>query len=99
MNAKLSILFYAKRGKSKVVGLLPIFIRITLDGSRIEFSTKPYSERASNKSLYIWEDEFLKEINHITSIYFIQKTRLKLTFHNFLYSTHSVVKIQFYEVN
>ena len=49
MNTKLSILFFVKRTKTNVDGLLPIFIRVTLDGARIEFSTKRFttSERWS----------------------------------------------------
>lgn len=43
MNAKLSILFYAKRARSTNDGLYPIHIRVTVDGERIEFSTKRYT--------------------------------------------------------
>ena len=43
MNTKLSILFFVKRTKSNVDGLLPIFIRVTLNGARIEFSTKRFT--------------------------------------------------------
>jgi site-specific recombinase XerD len=40
MNTKLSVLFFVKRTKTNVDGLLPIFIRVTVNGARIEFSTK-----------------------------------------------------------
>ncbi len=43
MNTKLSILFFVKRTKTNVNGLLPIFIRITVNGERIEFSTKRFT--------------------------------------------------------
>lgn len=43
MNEKLSILFFVKRTKHNVDGLLTIFIRVTENGERIEFSTKPYT--------------------------------------------------------
>ena len=43
MNTKLSILFYAKRAKTTSDGLLPIYLRVTVDGERIEFSTKRYT--------------------------------------------------------
>lgn len=43
MNAKLSILFYAKRAKTTTDGLVPIYIRVTVDGERIEFSTRRYT--------------------------------------------------------
>ena len=40
MNTKLSVQFFVKRTKTNVDGLLPIFIRVTVNGERIEFSTK-----------------------------------------------------------
>ncbi|MBB3186402.1 Arm DNA-binding domain-containing protein [Microbacter margulisiae] len=43
MNAKLSILFYAKRAKTTTEGLIPIYLRVTVDGERIELSTKRYT--------------------------------------------------------
>lgn len=43
MNAKLSILFYAKRAKTTTEGLIPIYLRVTIDGERIELSTKRYT--------------------------------------------------------
>jgi site-specific recombinase XerD len=43
MNTKLSVLFFVKRTKTNVNGLLPIFIRITVNGERIEFSTKRFT--------------------------------------------------------
>jgi|SRR5690554_541561 len=43
MNKKLSILFYAKRAKTTKDGLIPIYMRVTVDGERIEFTTKRYT--------------------------------------------------------
>jgi site-specific recombinase XerD len=43
MNTKLSILFYAKRAKTNTDGLIPIYLRVTVDGERIELSTKRFS--------------------------------------------------------
>jgi len=43
MNTKLSILFFVKRTKVNSDGLLPIFIRFTINGERIEFSTKRFT--------------------------------------------------------
>ncbi len=42
MNTKLSVLFFVKRTKTNANGLLPIFIRVTVNGERIEFSTKRF---------------------------------------------------------
>ena len=44
MQTKMSILFYAKRAKTTTVGLVPIYLRITIDGQRLEISTKRYIE-------------------------------------------------------
>ena len=43
MNTKLSIPFFVKRTKTNVNGLLPIFIRVTVNGERIEFTTKRFT--------------------------------------------------------
>ncbi|MDD4426972.1 MAG: site-specific integrase [Paludibacter sp.] len=43
MNTKLSILFYVKRAKSNSNGLSVIYLRVTIDGNRIEFSTKRFT--------------------------------------------------------
>lgn len=40
MNTKLSILFYIKRAKSNSDGKSPIYLRITVNGRRTEFSVK-----------------------------------------------------------
>lgn len=44
MKAKVSILFYAKRAKTNVNGLVPIYSRITVDGKRIELTTGRFVE-------------------------------------------------------
>ena len=44
MQTKISILFLLKRTKSKTEGLAPIYLRVTIDGKRIEVSTKRYVE-------------------------------------------------------
>ena len=40
MKTKVSILFYAKRAKASVNGLVPIYTRITINGKRIELIFK-----------------------------------------------------------
>ncbi len=42
MKAKISILFYAKTCKSTKNSLTPIYLRITINGVRIELSTSKY---------------------------------------------------------
>ena len=44
MKTKVSILFYAKRAKASVNGLVPIYTRITINGQRIELSTNRFVE-------------------------------------------------------
>ena len=39
MNAKVSVLFYAKKSKTKSNLRVPIYLRITVNGKRAEFST------------------------------------------------------------
>lgn len=46
MKHKMSILFYAKSSKSTKNGLVPIYLRITIDGKRIELSTSKFIEQA-----------------------------------------------------
>lgn len=46
MKHKMSILFYAKSAKATKNGLLPIYLRITINGIRIELSTSRYVEKS-----------------------------------------------------
>lgn len=45
MKHKMSILFYAKSAKVAKNGLLPIYLRITINGTRIELSTSRFVEK------------------------------------------------------
>ncbi len=42
MDTKLSILFYGKTSKTTNEDLLPIYLRVTIDGKRFEISTQRY---------------------------------------------------------
>ncbi|WP_153796801.1 phage integrase SAM-like domain and Arm DNA-binding domain-containing protein [Foetidibacter luteolus] len=42
METKLSVLFYSKTSKTTTDGLVPIYLRVTIDGSRFEQSTQRY---------------------------------------------------------
>jgi len=44
MSTTLSILFYAKKAKATTDGLIPIYLRVTINGQRFEVSTKRYVE-------------------------------------------------------
>ena len=51
MNTKLSILFYIKRAKTTSQGKSPIYLRVTVDSRRTEFSIKRFVET------YKWSSE------------------------------------------
>lgn len=42
MKTKITLHFYAKSTKANAAGLLPIYVRLTVDGKRMEFSTKKF---------------------------------------------------------
>ena len=44
MNSKVTLHFYAKSTKANGKGLLPIYVRLTIDGKRFEYSTKKFIE-------------------------------------------------------
>ncbi len=44
MKTKVSTLFYAKKAKTAANGLIPIYMRITINGKRIELSTNRFIE-------------------------------------------------------
>ncbi|CAM3284866.1 Arm DNA-binding domain-containing protein [Flavobacterium longum] len=46
MKHKLSMLFYTKSSKATKKGTVPIYLRITINGVRIEISTSKYIELA-----------------------------------------------------
>lgn len=40
MKVKTTLHFYAKSTRSNAAGLFPIYVRLTVDGKRLEYSTK-----------------------------------------------------------
>jgi site-specific recombinase XerD len=42
MNDTINVLFFAKKSKTTTEGLVPIYLRVTINGSRFEISTKRY---------------------------------------------------------
>lgn len=46
MKHKMAILFFVKSSKANKKGLIPIYLRITIDGVRIEISTSRYIEKS-----------------------------------------------------
>lgn len=54
MKTKITLHFYAKKTKANVAGLLPIYIRLTVDGERLEFSSKKFIEKSK------WSDDLSK---------------------------------------
>ena len=54
MKTKITLHFYAKSTKANAYGLLPIYVRLTVDGKRLEFSTKKFVEKPK------WSNELSK---------------------------------------
>ncbi len=54
MKTKITLHFYAKKTKANVAGLLPIYIRLTVDGERLEYSSKKFIEKSK------WSDDLSK---------------------------------------
>ncbi|MCO6175889.1 site-specific integrase [Flavobacterium sp. NRK F10] len=54
MKTKITLHFYAKNTKANANGLLPIYVRLTVDGKRLEFSTKKFVEKSK------WSNELSK---------------------------------------
>lgn len=54
MKTKITLHFYAKSTKANSLGLLPIYVRLTVDGKRLEFSTKKFIEKSK------WSNELSK---------------------------------------
>lgn len=54
MKTKITLHFYAKKTKANVAGLVPIYIRLTVDGERLEFSSKKFIEKSK------WSDDLSK---------------------------------------
>ena len=68
--------FYAKSTKANAAGLLPIYVRLTVDGKRLEFSTKKFVENSK------WSSELSKmkgtteEARSINSYLDLMKTKV-----------------------
>ena len=54
MKAKITLHIYAKTSKANATGQLPIYIRLTVDGQRLEFSSKKFIEKSK------WSPELSK---------------------------------------
>jgi len=44
MKAKTTLHFYAKSTKANAKGLFPIYVRLTVEGKRFEYSSKKFIE-------------------------------------------------------
>jgi hypothetical protein len=54
MKTKITLHFYAKSTKANAAGLLPIYVRLTVNGNRMEFSTKKFIDSSK------WSPEMSK---------------------------------------
>jgi site-specific recombinase XerD len=68
MKVKTTLHFYAKSTKSNSVGLFPVYVRLTVDGKRLEYSTKKFIDPAkwsSSTSRMKGNSEEARSINSI----------------------------------
>ncbi|EKT3956898.1 site-specific integrase [Flavobacterium psychrophilum] len=76
MKTKITLYFYAKSTKGNAAGQLPIYVRLTVDGKRLEFSTKKFVETSK------WSSELSKmkgtteEARSINSYLDLMKTKV-----------------------
>ena len=76
MKTKITLHFYAKSTKANATGQLPIYVRLTVDGKRLEFSTKKFVETSK------WSSELSKmkgnseEARSINSYLDLMKTKV-----------------------
>ena len=68
MNVKTTLHFFTKSTKANSVGLFPIYVRLTIDGKRIEYSTKKFidpSKWSSELSRMKGNSEEARSINSL----------------------------------
>jgi len=68
MKVKTTLHFYAKSTKSNSLGLFPIYVRLTVDGKRLEYSTKKFidpTKWSSSTSRMKGNSEEARSINSI----------------------------------
>ena len=68
MNVKTTLHFYAKSTKANSDGLFPIYVRLTVDGKRLEYSTKKFidqSKWSSESSRMKGNSEEARSINRL----------------------------------
>lgn len=68
MNVKTTLHFYAKSTKANSDGLFPIYVRLTVDGKRLEYSTKKFidqSKWSSESSRMKGNSEEARSINSL----------------------------------
>ncbi len=58
MKAKITLHFYPRESKTNATGQMPIYIRLTVDGERMEFSSKKYIHKSK------WSPDQLKMKGH-----------------------------------
>lgn len=58
MKTKITLHFYAKSTKSSTDGKLPIYVRLTINGERMEFSSKKFIDKSK------WSSELAKMKGH-----------------------------------
>jgi hypothetical protein len=50
MSQSFKVIFYLKKGKGRREGVLPVYVRLTVDGKRIEWSVQQSCEKLNGIS-------------------------------------------------
>jgi hypothetical protein len=79
MNTTLSVLFYARKSKMNALGETPIYMRVTIDGERLDIGTKRFihpDQWSAEAGIAKGKTEAVREINS-----FLDSLKMKAYFH------------------
>jgi site-specific recombinase XerD len=76
MKTKITLHFYAKSTKANAAGQLPIYVRLTVDGKRLEFSTKKFVENSKWSSVLSKMKGTTEEARSINSYLDLMKAKV-----------------------
>lgn len=79
MSTTLSVLFYARKSKLNALGETPIYMRVTIDGQRLDIGTKRFihpDQWSGEAGIAKGKTEAVREINS-----FLDSLKMKAYFH------------------
>jgi len=95
MNVKTTLHFYAKSTKSNTKGQFPIYVRLTVDGKRLEYSTKIFIDPckwSSSASKMKGSSEEARSINNLLDLI---KNRINEIQYELLKGGHQITIVEF----